>query len=242
MTWAQVAATLLVAAVARAEVRLEARLTPLPGGPPEARGLAVLTLRDDGTVRWELRVADLGGFATVTELRVGAAGPGVVALTNPPASGTHIGRFGPLAAEAQAALVDARWWLHVATASAPDGALHGLILPAAIDGRTCGCAGAASGAAFRACVRTAVRRLPRAQRRTPGVRALKRAAQAASCGPPTRRARTRPGCCLPRTPAGNVVVERLCVPRAAGPCTRLGGMRASGACSASPPACSREAP
>lgn len=230
-------AAVLAAAIARADVQLEATLAPLAGVAAPARGLALLTLRDDGVVRWELRVADLDGFATVTALRDGPAGPTIVALTNPPATGTHVGYFGPIGAEARAALGGGRWWLHVATAGHPAGAIHGPVLPAVIEGRTCACTAAASGSAFRACVREALRRLSRTARRAPELRAMKRATRAAACGPPTRRTRTGPGCCLPRTPASNVVVERLCSPRRAAACARLGGQPVDAACAATPRPC-----
>lgn len=219
------------AACAHAEVRLEATLAPLPDAPAAARGLAVLTLLDDGTVRWQLRVSGMSGFATSTVLRAGAAGPPVVTLTNPPATGDHVGTFGPLDAAAQAALSDGQWYVHVATAAHSDGELQGRVAPAAIAGVTCACAAAASARAFRACVKSAVRQLPASRRRSAAVKAMRRAARSAACGPlPGRAPKKAIACCLPRTPAENVVVERLCAPLPPASCLRRGGREAGTTC------------
>lgn len=222
-----------LASAAAAEVRLESTLAPPPGVAGAARGLAVLTLGDDGAVRWQLRVADMTGFAVSTALRLGAEGAAVVTLTNPPPSGDHVGTFGPLSPADQEALAGGRWWVHVATAAHPGGELHGRVEPAVVDGVTCACAAASGAKAFRRCVAASVRRLPAARRRTAAMRTMRRAARIARCGPPATRApRKAIGCCLARTPAENVVVEPLCALVPPSRCERLGGRIAGGTCGA----------
>jgi hypothetical protein len=64
-----------------------------------------------------------------------------------------VGTLGPLSAEQRTALVDGRWYVHVATAVNPDGELRGQIALEVIDGVTCPCAAAPSRRDFKRCAR-----------------------------------------------------------------------------------------
>jgi hypothetical protein len=99
----------------------------------------------------------------------------------------------------------------------------------------CSCDAAASPAAFRSCVRAALRDLDADARRAPAVRTLKRLVRRAACG----RATTSPrsvACCLPYTADQAVVRERMCATVRAGTCTGLGGnaLAAGTACDPDP--------
>jgi hypothetical protein len=223
---------LVLGAAARAEVVLEAELAPSlvvppPGAVrPDTRGSATLVLADDGVVRWQLRVAGLTGFATATEVRHGGTGengPVVAALTNPPASGDHVGHLGPLDAATQEALFDGSLYVSVATAVHPAGELRGQIRVARLEGTTCSCA--AGSPALRACVRRALRALSPRARRSSAMRRLRRAVRHAACGPaPSRIPPNSGACCLPHAPDRNLVVGRLCSQVAVRRCARLGGV------------------
>jgi hypothetical protein len=225
--------TLVVAADAAARVVLDATLEPgqvVPTAPqanPQAGGLARFVLEDDGTVRWELRVYELTGFGSGTHLREappGAAGPVVVTLTNPPSSGTHVGTFGPLAPDAQSRLFEGLWYVQVETAANPAGEIRGQVRLASIDGRTCGCRGSTT-KAFRKCVKTRIRELPRAVRKTPAASLVRGVARRAVCGPTRAGAGgRRVTCCLPWSPLENIVIEPLCARVRERACAALAGV------------------
>ena len=222
---------LLVAAGARGDVRLEATLDPQQVQPRPAGttsttgGRAELTIGADGAVEWELRVRDLTGFATGVAFRAGAAGERgdvLVALTNPPATGTHVGRFHADPA-LQAMLFAGRAHLDVDTAANPAGEIRGQVRLQHDDEWTCPCAGSTT-RAFRACARRRVARLPLATRRSAAGRLLRRVARSAVCGAePARIPRRTVACCLPWAPEHNVVIERPCAQATRTACRRLSG-------------------
>jgi hypothetical protein len=228
----QLVLTLAGAPHTAARIELDATLEPgqvvpiAPPANPQAGGFARFTLEDDGMVRWELQVNDLTGFATGTYLRQGspgATGPVAVTLTNPPSTGTHVGAFGPLAPEVQARLFEGLWYVEVETGANPTGEIRGQVQLVSIADRTCACRGATT-KMFRRCVKTQVRELPQAVRRTAAAKLVRRGARRAVCGPAPARPGRRVPCCLPWNPLANIVIERLCAPMRERACTALGGV------------------
>lgn len=215
------------AAVAHGEIRLETVLAPRPGvAAPTDRapgGWADFRVGDDGRIEWELTVENLSGTASEVSVRVGpegAQGRVVAMLSNPPASGTHIGRIAALSAEDHQLLIDEGLHLLVATHANAQGEVSGTLrLSARRDGRTCHCAGSTT-RAFRRCVRNAIKALPR-DVRGEQVALLRAVVRASHCGAPRRARGTT--CCFGRVPHENLVIERLCGVAAARRCERLGG-------------------
>lgn len=224
----------------RADVRLVASLgpgavvPPVVDAPAEARGRMELSIGPDGMVAWELRVTELTGTAVEVALRVapaGANGAPAVLLTNPPATGTHVGTFGPLSVAQQDALFSDGWYVEVRTVAHPAGEVRGQLALAVVPDRTCNCAGAPSRAGFRACVQAGVRRMPPGLRRSSAAQSLRIMSRLASCGPAPRRIPPRTVACRLRpAPLDNVVVEPLCAQLPARRCAALDGRADVGDC------------
>jgi hypothetical protein len=235
---AQAIATLVLSTgvplAAHGEIRLATVLAPRPGvvAPPDRApgGWADFRVGDDGRIEWELTVENLSGTAREVSVRVGAEGARgrvVATLTNPPASGTHIGRIPTLAAGDHELLIDEGLHVEVATAANPGGEVSGTLrLSVRRDGRTCYCAGSTT-RAFRRCVRDAIKAQPRDLRRAESIAHLRAVVRAADCGAPRRRRAT--ACCLGRVPYENLVLERLCGVTGERRCERLDGEPAPGA-------------
>lgn len=188
-----------------------------------ARGQATFRMLESGMVAWQLAVEDLSGFATGVHLRAGDAI--VFTLTNPPATGVHVGGLGPLTEGEQRLFHDEALHLVVATTAHPDGEIAGPVRLLHLPDTTCDCEGAGGAHVFERCVRRGVKRLPRVVRRTTPVKRLLRSIRRAACGPPPRRQPPRRvACCMARNPIGNLVIEPLCARATPAQCSRLGGI------------------
>jgi len=188
---------------------------------PVARGQATFRMLESGMVAWQLAVEDMSGFATGVHLRAGDRI--VFTLTNPPATGVHVGGLGPLTDEEQRLFHDEALVLEVETAAHPEGEIGGRVRLLHLPETTCDCT-AGDPRVFKHCVRRGVKRLPRVVRKTAPVKSLLRSSRRAACGPPPRREKPgRVACCVAKNPIGNLVIEPLCVPATAAQCGRLGG-------------------
>jgi len=195
-------------------------------GASIARGQATFRMLESGMVSWQLAVEDLSGFATGVHVRAGDAT--IFTLTNPPATGVHVGGLGPLTDDEQRLFHDQALQIVVETADHPEGEISGPVRLLSLPDVTCDCAGADAKAAFKRCVRRGMKRLARVVRKTAPGKSLLRSSRLAACGPPPRREKpNRIACCLARNPLGNVVIEPLCVPVTSTQCGRLGGTAAA---------------
>jgi len=99
----------------------------------------------------------------------------------------------------------------------------------------CSCDTATSVRAFRACVRRAIRAVPKAERGAP-LATLKRLAARATCGR-AQAPKRKVACCLPFTGGQSVVRDRMCAALRAERCGGLGGAALAGATACAPNPC-----
>lgn len=92
----------------------------------------------------------------------------------------------------------------------------------------CSCTDAASPAAFKKCIRGAIRKLDKTERKEKAVKDILKAAKRSSCGK-RKGPRKAVACCLPQTPDDNIVTAKLCaqVPEKACAGITLGGRTAT---------------
>lgn len=216
-------------ASAQAHVELEASLdseqeVPTPAvGSPAPTGETEIEIEEPeaGTMlSYSITVQNLSGPAIAAHIHPGApgvAGAPLFTLDHTTLAGT----VGPLSETQLETLLNGGFYVNVHTAANPDGEIRGQIaLKKSAD--TCLCKTAATPKAFKACVRKAIKALPKDERQSDPVKALKKNFGKAACGR-TKGPKKAIACCLPQTPIANIVIGELCaaVPEAA--CTRLGG-------------------
>jgi len=123
----------------------------------------------------------------------------------------------PVPADLVDPLFDGGTYVNVHTATNPDGEVRGQIhlKPAA-----CSCSSGSAGA-LRKCVKLAIETLPKAQRKAGVIKALRRDVKKSSCGR-TKGPKKAVACCV-REAAGNIVIDKLCLPVPEKACAKRGG-------------------
>ena len=225
---AAVGTTLWLSPVASAHVELEATLdsdgetaagTPvnLMGHDPSGTASLVFDF-ETKTLQYEIMVNDLTGPPTLAHIHQGAAGVaggvlGCCTLDHTALSGTT----GALTDADVTALFTEGLYVNIHTGANPAGEIRGQIELA--DGQ-CACSGTRKD--FTKCVAAAIKALEKPDRKTAEIKALKKAVKRSFCGK-KKKPKKAIGCCLPRTPAENIVTGRICAAVPATKCTNLGG-------------------
>jgi len=208
------------------KVTLEATLDtaqevpPPKGTSPDAGGSATFEYDEtDKSIAYVVTVTNLTGPAILAHIHQAAPGtPGPVRITldqNELAGGAPAL---PVPADLVEPLFDGGTYVNVHTAVNPDdGEIRGQIhlKPAA-----CSCSSGSAGA-LRKCVKLAIKTLPKAQRKSDVIRALKRDVRKSSCGR-TKGPKKAVACCV-REAAGNIVTDKLCLPVPEKACAKRGG-------------------
>lgn len=240
-------ASMLLAAVAlvvagrpaAAHYTLGATLTGTQETPPVATTAvyaASFTLDPAGTLEYQIVPAQgrLSGPVVAAHLHEG--GPGVVGPPLITLANTLTGSV-PVDAAQIATLLAGGFYVNLHTAANPGGEVRGQV-GLVVTADTCACGGAESPKRFKQCVRKAIARLEKSERRVDEVKALRRAVAKAACGA-TRVPAKSVACCLPRNPVENIVIERVCAAVSEARCGKLGGTSqgAGTSCASETPAC-----
>jgi len=198
----------------------QAQLTPAnevpapTGTSPKEKGTGVFLF--DSTSRtfvYQMKVKKLTGPPVAAHLHAGAAG--VAGPIIVPLDISLKGTSGPLPLANLFALFGGDVYANVHTQQNPAGEARGQLVLV-----KCSCASAASAGKFKACVRKALKQVPKAARTSPAIVALKKSFAKASCGK-TKGSKNAVACCLPASE--NIVQGGICAPVSEGQCTKLGG-------------------
>ena len=217
-----------------------AQEVPAPvGATPGAGGSGTFILEDGGGVEAMVNFQGLSGvpiFAHIHQGALGVAGPVRSDFTD---SLVGLGQAGTIAGsgsialskELQQAMFAGELYFNVHTAANPDGELRGQIR---LKPGVCSCEGAGSPGQFKSCVRQAMRGIQKDER-LEDFKLLRRLFVKAACGK-VKAPRKLVACCLPLTPAQNIVTDRICASVKAMACTNLGGTSVGTgvACASSP--------
>ncbi len=205
-----------------------AQEVPAPvGTTPGAGGTGEFVLEDDGTIEAEVIYQGLTGAPVAAHIHQGAPGvPGGI-VTGFGASLAGLGAAGTIAGTGDAALSSAQqqtlfaggMYFNIHTGANTGGEIRGQIR---LKAGACACDAADSPGAFKRCVRQALSDVEPAERREESVTALKRLVAKSKCGK-TRTPRRLVGCCLPLSPAQNIVTQRMCATLKEAQCARRGG-------------------
>lgn len=99
----------------------------------------------------------------------------------------------------------------------------------------CSCDTATSPGAFKRCVKKALRTVEKAERKEEAVKTLRKLLAKSACGKTKPAAKKQVTCCLPVTPAQNIVTDRMCATLKATQCENLGGTSlGAGVCAPNP--------
>jgi len=206
------------------KVTLEATLdaaqeVPAPKGTlPGAGGTATFEYDEtDKTIAYTVTVMNLTGppiLAHIHQAAPGTPGPIRITLAQDELAGGAPAL--PVPADLVDPLFDGGTYVNVHTATNPNGEIRGQIQlkPAA-----CSCSGSAT--VLRQCVKQAIKALPKAQRKSDVIRALRRDVKKSSCGR-TKGPKKAVACCV-RQAAGNIVTDKLCLPVPETGCAKRGG-------------------
>jgi len=208
---------------------------PAPVGVPAgAGGTFTFEVGTDFTLEYELTVQNLTGDAVAAHLHRAPAGQAnplpEINLTKVNGT-TFAGETAALTQDQLTTLVAGGFYVNVHTAANGAGEIRGQIDDVDIVQGSCSCR-ELSRKDFLACVRGAIKALPKEERRTDEVRALKRAAKASACGLTKVPKKKTLACCLPINESADTAVSgRLCAPvKKDTVCTRLGGDLVEGSC------------
>ena len=207
------------------QVTLEATLgaaqeVPTPSGTlPGAGGTATFEYDEtDKSIAYVVTVTNLTSLppiaAHIHQAAPGTPGPIRITLDQNELAGGAPAL--PVPADLVEPLFDGGTYVNVHTAANPGGEIRGQIhlKPAA-----CSCTGSAT--VLRQCVKQAIKALPKAQRKSDVIRALRRDVKKSSCGR-TKGPKKAVACCV-RQAAGNIVTDKLCLPVPETACTKRGG-------------------
>jgi hypothetical protein len=205
-----------------------AQEVPAPtGANPGAGGTGEFVLEDDGTIEATVTYQGLTGAPVAAHIHQGAPGvPGGI-VTGFGASLAGLGATGTITGTGDAELSEAQlqtlfaggMYFNIHTGTNPGGEMRGQIR---LKPGVCSCDGAANPGSFKRCVRQALRGVEQVERREESVMALRRLVAKSKCGK-TRTPRRLVACCLPLSPAQNVVTERMCATLKEAQCARRGG-------------------
>jgi len=238
---------LVVPPLARAHIaELEATLdtaqeVPAPVNTnPGAGGTGSFVLEDDGTVEAMVTYQGLTGAPVAAHIHQGlpSVPGGIIAGFGSSLAG--LGAAGTLAGTGEAALSEAQqqtlfaggMYFNMHTPTNPGGEIRGQIR---LRSGVCSCEGATSPGSFKQCVRKALKGVEKSERAEESVKTLRRLVAKSACGK-TKAPKKLVACCLPFTPAQNIVTDRMCATVKAKQCDKLGGTSAGTgiACSSNP--------
>jgi hypothetical protein len=217
--------SLWLAPGARAHVELQATLDTAHEVPPpvntlpNAGGTATFTFDDETKMlTYTVTLHDLTGppqAAHIHEGPPGVAGPIRIDLDPAATSGT----VGPLTDAQVTALFAGLLYINFHTAENLSGEVRGQIelVPGA-----CGCSAFPNHGQFVKCVRKAVKKLEKSERKEDLIKAVKKASAKSSCGK-KNGPKKAVACCLPRNPENNIVTDALCVAVKENKCSGIGG-------------------
>lgn len=230
------ALSLLVPSLGRAHIaKLEAVLDtrqeiPGPVGANAGAGTGQFVLEEDGSVEATVTYQGLTGAPMNAEIRQGDAGiPGSIPLTDFTSTLAGLGTSGTIAGtgsvalseELQQVLLAGGMYFNIHTRQNPNGEIRGQIY---VTPGPCSCDTAANPGSFKRCVKQAIRSIDeKAERREESVKKLRRLVAKSACGKTKPAARKQITCCLPFSPAQNIVTDRLCATLKAAQCANLGG-------------------
>ena len=186
---------------------------------PGAGGSATFEYDEtDKSIAYVVTVTNLTGPAILAHIHQAAPGtPGPIRITLAQDELAGGAPALPVPADLVDPLFDGGTYVNVHTATNPDGEVRGQIhlKPAA-----CSCSSGSAGA-LRKCVKLAIETLPKAQRKAGVIKALRRDVKKSSCGR-TKGPKKAVACCV-REAAGNIVIDKLCLPVPEKACAKRGG-------------------
>jgi CHRD domain-containing protein len=122
------------------------------------------------------------------------------------------------------------------TPAHPNGEINGTLM--IVQGTAaCSCSGAANHGQFVKCVKQAIHKLDKSERKDARIKALMRDAARSACGK-KKVGRKSIACCLPANPEGNIVNDALCLPVSETKCGAAGGTSRGAGTSCLTAACS----
>jgi CHRD domain len=229
--------------VAELEAVLDvAQETPAPVGTnPGAGGTGDFVLEDDGTVQATVPYQGLTGAPILAHIHQGPLGVAGGILSDFSSSLAGLGPTGTITGTGSVALSAAQqqtlfaggMYFNIHTATNSSGEIRGQIH---LKAGSCACDGADSPAAFKSCVRNAIKQVEEAERREESVKTLRRLLAKSACGK-MKAPKKAVACCLPFTPAQNIVTDRMCASVKAKQCEKLGGTSAGTGVACSPYPC-----
>jgi CHRD domain len=239
---------LVRAHIAELEATLDtAQEVPAPVNTnPGAGGTGTFVLEDDGTVEATVTYQGLTGAPVLAHIHQGLPGvPGGI-ITGFGSSLAGLGTAGTLAGTGDTALSAAQqqtlfaggMYFNIHTATNPGGEMRGQIR---LKPGACSCDTAESPGKFKQCVRKALKGVEKAERGEESVKTLRRLVAKSACGK-TKAPRKLVACCLPITPAQNIVTDQMCATVKAKQCDRLGGTSAGTGIACSPNPCTVGSP
>jgi CHRD domain len=215
---------------AEAHVELKASLDTAQEVPAPTVGASA----PSGEAEMEVEAPEAGTMLSYKLTVEGLTGPPTAAHIHQAPAGTQgsviftldhttlMGEVGPLSQAQIDALFTGGLYVNVHTAANPNGEIRGQI---AIrnTGDTCSCKTTPTPKFFKQCVKKKIKALEPDERKSDGVKALKKVFGKAACGK-TKGPKKAIACCLPQTPIANIVLGRLCAALPDAKCTKLGGL------------------
>src|SRR5262245_33257371 len=232
---------LVRAHIAEFTASLDAAQETPPIALPDAGGMGDFTLEEDGSVQAMVTFHDLSGVAILAHIHqgpAGVAGPIVSGFTvpQPPTNSGTISGVGavPFTSDAQQQTLFSRgMYFNIHTPLHGAGEIRGQLV---LKPGTCSCDNATKPGAFKKCVKKAIKAIDKSERNAASVKKLKKLYTKASCGKKTA-GKKAVACCLPITPAQNIVTDRMCASVKPNKCTNLGGTSAGTGVPCSPNPC-----
>ena len=230
--------------VAELEATLDAGQEVPPTGT-SGTGSATFVLEDDGTLISQVTFNGLTAapfLAHIHEGIRGVSGNVIIDFTSglpggTSTSGTITGS--PILNETQqAALLAGNTYFNIHTPQHPGGEIRGQIH---LKPGVCACDAATAPGKFKACVKKALHAIDKEERAEDAVKALRRLVAKSACGR-KRTPKKLVTCCLPLSPAQNIVTDQMCAVVKEKQCTNLGGYSLGRGVSCSPDPCHVEWP
>jgi CHRD domain-containing protein len=237
------ALSLLVPSLGRAHIaEFTANLNTGQEIPPvlanSGTGTGMFVLEDDGTVEAMVSFQGLTGPPTAAHIHQGAAGVAnpvpLVDFTSSIVSASTITGTGTkaLTEAEQQTLFAGGMYFNIHTVANRGGEIRGQIH---LKPGVCSCDTATSPGAFKRCVKKALRTVEKAERKEESVKTLRKLLAKSACGKTKPAAKKQVACCLPVTPAQNIVTDRMCATLKATQCENLRGTSLGTGVACAPP-------